>query len=458
MEINMKKGDIVRVDIDSFTLPSSGSGVAEDGTRIKIKNALPGQTVMARITKKRGQRLEGRIEEIIKNAPDHIAPVCSADNQCGGCTFQTIPYQHELDYKEAYILKLLRGAWSGDLGYEGIIGSPGQHGYRNKMEYSFGDDHPGGPLKLGMHETGSFYNIINTDNCLLTDADFDRIRSRILHYFQDTGADYFHKRTHKGLLRHLVVRKGAKTGEILINLVTSSDGSFDREAFVNALLALELDGTINGIIHTTNDREADAVIPEKTETLYGTPLIHDSILGLHFEISPFSFFQVNTEGAEELYSVVRDFAGDGRHQTIYDLYCGTGTITQLLSERAEKVIGIELVEEAVDAARRNSQANGISHCEFIAGDVLKEAGELKGDADLIILDPPRSGIHPKAIFKILDLDPDEYIYVSCNPESLARDIPFFTMRGYEIRRTKIVDMFPRTGHVETVVLLTKKDK
>ena len=457
-ENNMKKGDIIQVKIDSFRLPASGYGTAPDGSRVSVKFGIPGQTVSARIVKKRGKRLEGKIEEVVESPADALAPVCDSELRCGGCVFQTVPYEHELDYKEEYILKLLRDAVPEDLGYEGITASPKTSGYRNKMEYSFGDNCPGGPLMLGMHESGSFYNIVDTTGCLLTDPDFDRIRSFVTNHFRELGTDYFHKRTHRGLLRHLVVRKGEKTGEILVNLVTTSDGGFEPESFVTGLQALDLDGQITGIMRTVNDREADAVIPERTELLNGTPEIHDSILGLDFEISPFSFFQVNTSGAEALYSAVRDFAGDEKRGTIYDLYCGTGTIAQLLSEKADKVIGIELISEAVDAARANAKRNGISNCEFIAGDVLDQAHGLAGDAEVIILDPPRDGIHPKAIFRILDLAPESFIYVSCKPESLARDLPFFTARGYEVKRTRIVDMFPRTGHVETVVLMSRVEK
>lgn len=461
----MKKGERIVAEIEEFKLPATGIGRTEDGERVLIKSALPGQQVEATVTKKRKNKIEARLEDVVRPREDQIPAACSVDSRCGGCLFQTLPYNEEIKIKEDYILGLLGGAVGESepeaiketLHYEGILPSPESSGYRNKMEYTFGDDRRDGPLHLGMHERGKFYNVVNTDGCLLTDPDFDQIRRAVVDYFAGKDQTYYHKKTHEGMLRHLVVRKGKKSGEILVNLVTTSEDGLDEDEFVDMIKALPLSGKIVGIIQTINDSPADAVIPESVKVLDGEPILHDSILGLDFEISPFSFFQVNTLGAEKLYSVVRDFDGEGERDVIYDLYCGTGTITQLLAERAGEVIGIELVEEAVEAAKKNAEHNKIDNTRFIAGDVLKEAHRLDGTADLIVLDPPRDGIHPKAMRQILDLNPQSYIYVSCKPESLARDLPFFLNRGYQIRRTKIVDMFPRTGHVETVVLLEKEN-
>lgn len=453
----MKKNDLVEGRVTGFRMPASGVMEAE-GRRILVKGALPGQKVEARITKKRAKKTEGALTRIVEERDDFIPPSCSVNTRCGGCVFQTLPYEKELALKEDYIITLLDPVCPNGMKSEGIVPSPKRAGYRNKMEYSFGDDEPGGPLHLGMHERGRFYNIVNTEGCVLTDPDFEKIRAAVLDFFRESGETYYHKRTHEGFLRYLVVRKGEKTGEILVNLITSHDDRLNREAFVKRLTDLPLDGKITGILQGRQSSVADAVLPDENVLLYGSPVIHDRILDLVFEISPYSFFQVNTSGAESLYSVVRDFAGEKERGKIYDLYCGTGTITQLLSPHAGEVVGIELVEEAIEAAQKNAAVNGVENCTFIAGDVLDEAHKLGADADLIVLDPPRDGIHPKAMKKILDLNPEEYIYVSCKPESLARDLPFFRERGYEVTRIKIVDMFPRTGHVETVALLKKKEK
>ena len=228
-----------------------------------------------------------------------------------------------------------------------------------------------------------------------------------------------------------------------------------EESLVDTILNLPLKGQIKGIIHTVNDSLADVVQEDSGKILYGQGFITDKLYDLSFKITPYSFFQTNTIGAMQLYSVVKDFVGTGKNKVLYDLYCGTGTIAQVLSPCADKVVGIELVEEAVIAARENAKLNGIENCEFLAGDVLEQVDTLTEKPDVIILDPPRDGIHPKAIWKILDFEPKSFIYVSCKPTSLARDLPFFLEKGYEIKRVKSVDMFPQTPHVETVVLLSR---
>jgi tRNA G37 N-methylase Trm5 len=232
---------------------------------------------------------------------------------------------------------------------------------------------------------------------------------------------------------------------------------FDRKSFARELLSLaDLEGRITGILHTTNDGLGDTVTADKLDILHGTDIIHEEILGLRFKISPFSFFQTNTRGAERLYSIAREFAGEKEGRTIFDLYSGTGTIAQMMAAVAKKVIGIEIVEEAVDMARENAKLNDLDNVEFIADDVFKGVEDLEDKPDLIIIDPPRDGIHPKAIDKIIDFSPEEFVYISCNPVTLVRDLKIFKDRGYDIRRVKCMDMFPRTPHVETVVLLSHK--
>ena len=457
----MKKGDIYNLTIQGMSFPGKAWGMIEEESgpkKVTVKNCLPGQTVRVRITKKRSSKIEGQVLEQIEPSPDEIPAHCPAFGRCGGCTYQNLPYEKQLELKSNYVLGLLEGAGITGFQYDGIIPSPEVFGYRNKMEYSFGDAEKDGPLLLGMHERGSFYNIVKTDACVLTDEDFNLIQKAVLDYFTETGDSYFHKRSHEGFLRHLVVRQGKQTGEILINLVTTSQGTLDHEAFKTRLLNLPLSGEIHGILHTINDSVADVVKSDRTDILYGSDCIHDRILGLDFEISTFSFFQTNTLGAEKLYSVVRDYVGDTRGKNIFDLYCGTGTIAQVLSPVAEKVIGIELIEEAVEAAKINAEKNGLTNCHFIAGDVMEKVSQLPDNPDIIILDPPRDGIHPKAIFKIIDFKPDLFVYVSCKATSLARDLPFFKEAGYRIERVCCVDMFPHGGHVETVCLLSRKDK
>ncbi len=454
----MKKGDLVTLTISGIVFPGKAWGmvpVGEEERKCWVKGCLPGQRVEAMIIKKRSKKLEGRLVRVLEKAPNEIEAPCPAFGRCGGCTYQNLPYDHQLKLKEDYVMGLLADA--GIEGFEAlpIVPSPEVFGYRNKMEFSFGDDAPGGPLLLGLHEKGSFYNIVPTQDCVLVDPDFGQLQKAVAHYFTDRGATYFHKRSHQGFLRHLVVRKGKATGEILVNLVTTSQDTLDEAAFVAALTALPTEGIIAGILHTVNDGMADVVQADSLKILYGRDTIHDKILGLDFEISTFSFFQTNTLGAETLYTVVRDFVGDAKADLVYDLYCGTGTIAQVLAPIAKKVVGIELVSEAVVVARENAKANGLDNCTFMAGDVMEKVAELPGTADVIILDPPRDGIHPKAIFKILDFAPQTFVYVACKATSLARDLPFFVQAGYTVKKVQCVDMFAHGGHVETVAMMTK---
>ena len=260
---------------------------------------------------------------------------------------------------------------------------------------------------------------------------------------------------HEGYFRHLVVRRAESSGDILVNIVTTSQVEADLTKLRDALLELPLSGKIIGILHTTNDSLADVVQADKIDILYGQDYFYEEILGLKFKISPFSFFQTNTLGAEVLYKTARDFVGETKDKVIFDLYSGTGTIAQMLAPVAKKVVGVEIVEEAVEAAKVNAELNGLDNCEFIAGDVLKVVDELEDKPDFIVLDPPRDGIHPKAIQKIIDFGVEQMVYISCKPTSLARDLEVFEAAGYKVKRATAVDQFPNTVHIETVCLLSK---
>ena len=293
------------------------------------------------------------------------------------------------------------------------------------------------------------------------DEDFRTVRNVTLEYFKEKGISFYHKMQHTGYLRHLLVRKGVKTGELLVDLITSTQGGDDTallDGWKDALLAQHYSGTIAGILHTRNDSLADVVKNDGTDILYGQDFFYEILSGLKFKITPFSFFQTNSLGAEVLYQTARDFIGDALKEpdkVVFDLYSGTGTIAQMLSPVAKKVIGVEIVEEAVVAARENAKQNQLSNCEFIAGDVLKVLDEVEERPDYIVLDPPRDGIHPKALEKIIRYGVPQMVYISCKPTSLARDLEVLQARGYHVDQVQCVDMFPFTGNVETVVLLSK---
>jgi 23S rRNA (uracil-5-)-methyltransferase RumA len=283
---------------------------------------------------------------------------------------------------------------------------------------------------------------------------------------QDVPVQFYHRLRHTGYLRHLLVRKAAKTGEILIALVTTtqipeqSAGGFSEAAMLeglkDALLALPLRGKLAGILHTKNDSVADVVQSDETEILYGEDYFFEELLSLKFRISPFSFFQTNSLGAEVLYQTARDYiAGSAADKVVFDLYSGTGTIAQLMAPVAKKVIGVEIVEEAVESARKNAELNDLHNCEFLAGDVLKVLDTIEEKPDMIILDPPRDGVHPKALHKIIRYGVEQILYISCKPTSLVRDLEAFLGNGYVVEKAVAVDMFPFTGNVETVCLLSK---
>ena len=479
----MKKGEIYEGKVEKMTFPNKGYVYVEgEPEPVVVKNALPGQTVSFCLTKKKHGKLEGNLLSVTGLGEDELAePACVHAGICGGCIYQSLPYEKQLEIKQEQVLSLLRPVLpDADELFEEIKESPRQFGYRNKMEYTFGDEYKDGPLSVGMHKRGAFYDIVPVTGCRIADADFGKILQTTRDYFAEKGIPHFHRMRHDGYLRHLLVRKAAYTGEILIDLVTTgaeglagaalaleADASVAYESLEQkllsewriAILELSLEGKIAGILHTTNDSVADVVKDEGTQVLYGKDSFEETCLGLSFTITPFSFFQTNSLGAEVLYETAREYISDelaGSDKTVYDLYSGTGTIAQLLAPAAKKVIGVEIVEEAVDAARINAKKNGLDNCEFLAGDVLKVLDEITEKPDLIVLDPPRDGVHPKALNHIISYGVDSILYISCKPTSLARDLVPLQTGGYQVKRLCCVDMFPGTANVETVALLSKR--
>lgn len=457
----MKKGQELEGKVIEVNFPTKAIIETEEGC-VTAKGGLPGQTVRVRVQKLRKGKPEAIITEVIKQPDGAIESQCPHFGICGGCNFLTMSYEDELKLKEHQVRKLLDTVVEpGSYEWEEIKGSPIESGYRNKMEFSFGDEYKDGPLCLGMHKKGSFYDVVLTDSCYIADKDYGKIVAAVCDYWKDKGYKFFHKMRHEGYLRHLLVRKAKHTGEIMVALVTSTQSNPDLTSFKDMLLSLELEGKIVSILHTLNDSTADVVKNDSTEILYGRDFINETLLGLSFKISEFSFFQTNSLGAEVLYSTVRDFIGDlsenGKpDKIVYDLYSGTGTITQLMAPVAKKVIGVEIVPEAVDAARENAKLNHIENCEFICGDVLKAIDDISEKPDFIILDPPRDGIHPKALPKILAYGVDRIIYISCKLTSLTRDLEIIQAAGYKVTKATCVDQFPWTGNIETICLLSKK--
>ena len=381
--------------------------------------------------------------------------ICKHKELCGGCIHQGKPYEQQLEEKGNDVSMLISKKEIKVGEYLGIQRSPAQYRYRNKMEYTFGDTVKDGPLCLGMHRKKHFMSIVTVDECQLVPEDFNRILSAVLEFCQEKGYSFYHKKSHEGLLRHLIIRYGVRTGELLVNIVTSSQGEFDDKGFTEMITALELDNRVVGVLRTVNDRLADAVYCEELKVLWGRDYYMEKIMGLDFKVSAFSFFQTNVEAAERLYTEAIDLIDDFEDKNVFDLYCGTGTITQALALKAKTVTGVELVSEAVEAAKENAKLNGLDNCSFIAGDVFEVLEKLDQKPDVIVVDPPRVGIQPKALDKILGYGVKQIVYISCNPKSLTDNLMYIQGNGYEVKKIKAFDNFPMTKHVETVVLLSQ---
>ena len=456
----MKKGQIFEGTVIGLEFPNKAKVKCED-TVVQVKNALPGQKIRFSVAKKRGGKVTGNLMEVIeKSELEDVTPDCPHFGACGGCSYQTMSYGNQKKLKCDMVKNILDKVIGGEYDFEGIIGSPVCREYRNKMEFSFGDEYKDGPLALGMHRKNSFYDIVTVDSCKLIHNDYRVILRNVLDYFSEKEITYFHKVRHDGYLRHLLIRRSYNTGEILVVLVTTSDAESEKKAALNELteklLSLKLEAKICGFVHIINDSVADAIRCDEMRTLYGRDYIYEELLGLKFKISVFSFFQTNTLGAEVLYTKAREYIGDTKDKLIFDLYSGTGTIAQIVADVAKKVIGVEIVEEAVNAARENAKENGLDNCEFHAGDVLKCIDEIKQKPDLIIVDPPRDGINPKALEKIIAFGVERMVYVSCNPVTLGRDLEVLLERGYRVKKACAIDQFPETNHCEVCCLLEQK--
>lgn len=466
----MKKGQVYEGVVERIDFPNKGIVKVGEDVCV-VKNALPGQKVTFSISKLRKGKAEGRLLQVTEQSPLECGSPCSHFGLCGGCTYLSFPYEEQLKIKEGQVKRLLDSVLldgQGAYHWEGIKASPAYFAYRNKMEFSFGDETKDGPLTLGMHKRGSFYDVLTVNDCRIVDEDYRKILTAVRDYFAERNVCFYHRLSHEGFLRHLLVRKAVKTGEILVALVTTTQRPWKAETasglqelidgFCTLLQGLSLDGTLTGVLHMENDSVADVVQSDKTRILYGKDYFYEELLGLKFRITPFSFFQTNSLGAEVLYETARSYIGKlsgGKESVVFDLYSGTGTIAQLMAPVAGKVIGVEIVEEAVEAAKENAALNGLTNCEFLAGDVLKVLDDITEKPDFIILDPPRDGIHPKALPKIINYGVERIVYISCKPTSLVRDLAVFLENGYRVEKATAVDQFPWTANVETICLLSK---
>lgn len=395
---------------------------------------------------------------------------CVHSDRCGGCAYQGIPYEQQLAKKSDEVRELLQ---SREIEYGKLLPiepAPTRFEYRNKMEYTFGDMEKDGPTTLGMHRKGHFMSIVTVDECQLVHPDFNIILRATLDFVKERGYSHYHKRRHRGLMRHLIIRRGVRTGEILVNICTSSEGEgakaelrgFDEEAYAAMIVSLEAEGRLQnrivGVLHTVNDRLADAVYCDELRVLYGRDYYNEEIMGLKFQVSAFSFFQTNVDAAEMLYSYAINLIDDFEGKKVFDLFCGTGTITQVLARKASEAVGVEIVEEAVKMAEETAGKNGLVNCRFIAGDCFKVLDSIADKPEVIVVDPPRVGISNDALDKIIGYGVDQIVYISCNPKSMVNNLYYMQYYGYKAESVKPFDNFPGTKHVETVCLLSNTQR
>ena len=460
----MRRGDIIEVTIEKMVY--GGRGLAHHNNRaVFVDAAMPGERVMARASRVKKDFAEASVLEVLEPSQHRTTAPCRYSAYCGGCNWQFIGHEKQLEYKHAIVEELLHHIGKlTDVPVHPVLPAPQVLGYRNKMEFSFSDrrwllpeeldnkddsEH----FALGLHVPGTFDKIIDLDGCLLQHGRGNEILREVRNYARGSGLPVYGLRSHRGFWRYLVLRHSYYFDEWMVNIVTSEEGEPGLSHLASVLRGRF--GNIASLIQSINTRRGGTAIAERENVLQGRSSIQDKIGEFTFEISAQSFFQTNTAMAERLYEQVRDLASLAGGETIIDLYCGIGTISILLAPSASRVLGMDISESAIQDARKNCALNAIDNCEFLCGDskvLLSRAGFRP---NLLIADPPRAGIHTKAIEQILNLMPDKIIYVSCNPSTLARDLALLNER-YLVGTVQPLDLFPHTHHVETVVLLEQR--
>ncbi len=447
----MKKGEVLQLKIED--LAYGGRGIARrEGKVIFVRGGLPGDLVEARIVKVKSSYSEAQVLMLLQPSPQRIAPACPHFTVCGGCKLQDLDYAIQLSYKEKQVkTHLQRIGGFLDPPVQEIKGSERTFFYRNKMEFTFSTQ-DGQPI-LGLHKSGSFSQVLDLKRCLLQSELSNEIIALVRGFVRRRGISVYDLKGHRGLLRFLTIREGKRTGEVMVSLVTSDERFLEMSELAQTL-AGEFP-QIASIFQIVNPQKA-SIASGKAKLFWGKPAITEKIDGYNFSISPNSFFQTNSYQAERLYQLVRDLSHLEGTESVLDLYSGTGSIGIFLAKSARKVTGIESQEEAVIDARRNAELNGISNCRFIQGEVRNILPQMEVEPDLVVLDPPRAGMHPKALRALLEVSPPRMIYVSCNPTTLARDLADISGQGYELREVHPLDMFPHTPHIESVALLEKR--
>src|SRR5438132_654215 len=444
------------VELDVESLAYGGNGVARlNGYVVFVRRGLPGDRVRARVTKVKRNHAEALALEVVAPGPQRVDAPCAHYPACGGCRFQDLAYESQLVQKHSWVEDSLQRLGGVSLELEPIVPAASQFHYRNKMEYSFTST-PSGPA-LGFHKAGRWDEVLDISKCWLTTDLGNRIRDAVRDWAREEGLEAYSQADGTGYLRHLVVREGRNTGQVLVELVTFEGEKFDAGYFTDVLSAFE---QVRSIHWAINDTPAEVTaLPSKL--LWGDEAIEEELCGLRFRVRPNPFLQTNTQMAERLYELAIDYAGLSGGETVYDLYCGIGTIGLSIAARALTVWGVEVSEESVACALENADLNGITNAAFYAGNVgvaLEELRARAGEPDVVVVDPPRAGLAGKALRRLGETGAPRFVYVSCNPTTLAGDVKTLrTDYAYELVRARPLDMFPHTPHVETVALLERRD-
>jgi len=461
---DIKKGHTIELEIVTTAFGGHGIGRLE-GLVVFVRGAVPGDRVKGRVIRKKKDYLEAKTIELLEPSPDRVQPPCPYSGHCGGCQWQHVKYDRQLAYKGQQVKETLAriGALR-DIQVRDVLPSQRRFAYRNKMEFTFSDrrwvlpaDLPkagsDSEFALGLHVPGTFHKVIDIDACLLQQDEGNRILRAVKEYVIGSGLPVYGLKSHRGFWRFLALRHSSSMDEWMVNVITS-----EEHATVTAGLATFLTarfGRIRTVVNNVNTRRASIAVGEKETVLHGDGIIKDHIGAHGFQISANSFFQTNTLGGETLYRQIADYAELQGSEIVLDLYSGTGTIPIYLSDRARRVVGVEIGQSAVRDAERNCHANEIPNCEFIWGDIKDCLMRLRITPDVVILDPPRAGVHKDAMAPIMGLDAAKIVYVSCNPATMARDLEQMGRR-YDVVEVQPVDMFPHTYHIETVAKLHRR--
>jgi len=447
----MKKGEVLRIKIEN--LAPDGCGLAEvEGRAILVNGALPGDEINVWVAGLKRHSARVRLESIVAEGVKRTAAKCTHFSQCGGCRWQDVPYDVQCKLKA----KIVRESIGQIYGIEpiddiDIVPSPDIFFYRNKMEFSFDRRPKEEKLQLGLHESGRYDRVFDVSRCFLQSDISNRIIEVTRNFALEHGLSAYGLKSHVGLLRFLMIRDGKNTDDVMVNLVTSGEEFRQERTFCDYLLK-EIP-EVTTVIRSINNRTGSVSTGEEREVLSGDGLLKDRIGKFMFEISPDSFFQTNIHQAEKLYDTISEFSNLTGAENLLDLYCGTGTIGIYLAEKAGKVTGVEMVDEAVSDAKRNAEINGINNITFISGQAEKTISENMGKFDVVVCDPPRAGIHPGVMRHLVRMRIPRMIYVSCNVRAIPGDIEMLLLAGYRIKKIRVFDMSPHTPHIETVLLL-----